>query len=110
MSANLYNQTKEVGVMRAIGISKCRIVMLYFYESSVLVIASCLLGVMVGTIMGYTMTLQSSLFIKSKLSFFFPWRQFGVIMGLSFICAFFSTVGPSTRLTRKEVAAIFRLI
>lgn len=96
--------------MRAIGISKCRIVMLYFYESSVLVIASCLLGVMVGTIMGYTMTLQSSLFIKSKLSFFFPWRQFGVIMVLSFICAFFSTVGPSTRLTRKEVAAIFRLI
>lgn len=43
--------------MRSIGLKKYRIVMLYFYEASVLVLASCLLGVMVGMIMGYTMTL-----------------------------------------------------
>ena len=57
MSANIYQQTKEVGVLRSTGISKCRVVMMYFYEASILVLASCLLGVMVGMIMGYTMTL-----------------------------------------------------
>ena len=31
--------------------------MLYFYEAMILVLASCLLGVMVGMIVGYTMTL-----------------------------------------------------
>jgi ABC-type antimicrobial peptide transport system permease subunit len=57
MSANLYEQTKEIGVLRAIGFSKCRIRMLYFYEAMVLVFASAILGVIVGMTIGYTMTL-----------------------------------------------------
>jgi ABC-type antimicrobial peptide transport system permease subunit len=57
MSANLYEQTKEIGVLRAIGFTKTRIKMLYFYEAMVLVLASCLLGVMVGLIVAETMTL-----------------------------------------------------
>jgi ABC-type lipoprotein release transport system permease subunit len=46
-----------VGVLRAIGVTKCRMKMLYFYEASVLVLASCFLGVIVGMMVGYTMTL-----------------------------------------------------
>jgi ABC-type antimicrobial peptide transport system permease subunit len=57
MSANIFNQTKEIGVMRAIGFSKCRMKMLYFYEALVLVFSSCILGVAIGMIVGYTMTL-----------------------------------------------------
>ena len=40
MSANLYEQTKEIGVLRSIGFSKWKIRMLYFYEAIVLVLAS----------------------------------------------------------------------
>jgi len=58
MSANLYEQTKEIGVLRSIGFSKWKIRFLYFYEAIVLVLSSCLLGVMVGMTVGYTMTLQ----------------------------------------------------
>jgi len=57
MSANLYEQTKEIGVLRSIGFSKWKIRFLYFYEAIVLVLSSCLLGVMVGMTVGYTMTL-----------------------------------------------------
>ncbi len=57
MSANLYEQTKEIGVLRSIGFTKWRIRMLYFYEAMVLVLASCLMGVMVGMVVGITMTL-----------------------------------------------------
>jgi hypothetical protein len=46
----------------------------------------------------------------SKMAFFFPWRQFIVVMILSFICAFFSTFGPTTLLTSNQIAAIFRLV
>jgi ABC-type antimicrobial peptide transport system permease subunit len=55
MSANLYEQTKEIGVLRSIGFTKMRIRMLYFYESLVIVLASCTTGVMIGFIVGYTM-------------------------------------------------------
>lgn len=57
MSANLMDQTKEIGVLRAMGFTKTRIKMLYFYEAFILVIVSCSLGVMIGTIVGFTMVL-----------------------------------------------------
>ena len=57
MSANLYEQKKEVGVLRAMGYTRYRVHMLYFYESLILVFTSCLLGVIIGTAVGYTMLL-----------------------------------------------------
>jgi ABC-type antimicrobial peptide transport system permease subunit len=73
-----------------------RIRMLYFYEAIVLVIASSLMGIMVGMVVGYTMTIQESLILSKTLAVFFPWQQFVVIMIISFICAFLSTFGPTT--------------
>ena len=57
MSANLFDQQKEIGVMRAMGISSIRIKLLYFYEALILVFASCLLGILIGTVVAYTMML-----------------------------------------------------
>jgi len=57
MSANLFDQTKEIGVLRAMGFTKNRIKMLYFYEAFILVIASSLLGIMIGTTVAFTMVL-----------------------------------------------------
>ena len=44
-------------MLRAIGITKYRVRMLYFYESLILVTSSCILGVLIGTGVGYTMLL-----------------------------------------------------
>jgi ABC-type antimicrobial peptide transport system permease subunit len=96
MSANIYQQTKEIGVMRAIGFSKCRIRMLYFYEALVLVFSSCIMGVAIGMTVGYTMTLQQKLILQTPLPFFFPTEQFLVIVCISIFCAFISTFGPTT--------------
>jgi len=96
MTANIYNQAKEIGVMRAIGLSKCRIRMLYFYEALVLVFSSSILGIAIGMAVGYTMTLQQKLILQTPLPFFFPTEQFLVILGISIVCAFISTFGPTT--------------
>ena len=74
MSANLLDQTKEIGILRAIGFTKSRIKILYFYEAFILVMASCVLGVMIGVIVGYTMVLQQAVFTNMPLAFFFPWQ------------------------------------
>ena len=101
MSANLYEQKKEVGVLRAIGFTKYRVRVLYFYESLVLVLTSCILGVIIGTAVGYTMLLQFNLFLGATVAPFFPWAQFILIVALSIICAFFSTWGPAASLTNR---------
>lgn len=64
MSANLYQQTKEIAVLRSIGFTKNRIKLLYFYEAMILVLASSTMGVMVGMVVGYTMSLQESLILN----------------------------------------------
>jgi len=74
MTANLYEQTKEIGILRATGMTKNRIIMLYVYESFILVMASSLLGIIIGTMVGFTMTLQQMLFVEIPLQFFFPWQ------------------------------------
>lgn len=58
MSANLLDQTKEIGILRAMGFTKNRIKVLYFYEAFILVISSSLLGVMIGCSVAFTMVLQ----------------------------------------------------
>lgn len=58
MMANLYEQSKEIGVLRSIGLTSYRISTLYFYEALLLVFASCLLGIFIGVLVGFTMVLQ----------------------------------------------------
>ena len=67
MTANLYDQSKEIGVLRSIGLTKNRIRLLFFYEATILVFSACLLGVFVGTTVGYTMVLQENLFMQTNL-------------------------------------------
>ena len=57
MSSNINSQKKEVGVLRAMGVTKYRIRLLYFYEALILVIASSLLGMFIGCAIGWTMLL-----------------------------------------------------
>tara|TARA_B110000285_G_scaffold221609_1_gene274796 strand:- start:4 stop:384 length:381 start_codon:yes stop_codon:yes gene_type:complete len=96
MGANLMDQAKEIGVLRAMGFTNYRIKLLYFYEAFVLVMASCLLGVMIGVIVGFVMVIQQVVFTQIPFVFYFPWNQFILIMCVSLICAFLSTWGPST--------------
>ena len=104
MSANLYEQKKEVGLLRSMGLTKYRIKALYFYEALVLVFSSCVLGVGIGCIVGETMLLQQN------LAFVFPWQEFVLIFGLSLICSWISTYAPATSLTNRQIASIFRLV
>ena len=52
MSANLFEQTKEIAVLRAIGMTNIRIRLLYFYEAFLLVVASSAFGLAIGSIVG----------------------------------------------------------
>ncbi len=72
MSANLYEQAKELGVLRAIGFTKSRIIMLYVYEAFILVLSSSFMGIIIGTLVGWTMMIQQTLFTKIPLVFSFP--------------------------------------
>jgi ABC-type antimicrobial peptide transport system permease subunit len=56
MTGNLYEQCKEISVMRAIGCTKSVITKLYIYEAFILVVASSFSGVIIGTIVGWSIS------------------------------------------------------
>ena len=58
MTANIYSQTKEIGVLRSIGLSKWQVSRVYFYEAFIVVEVACILGMINGLVIGYVMTLQ----------------------------------------------------
>ena len=55
MSMNLHDERKQMGVLRATGMTKYRIRLLFFYEAFILVASSSILGIMIGCAIGYTM-------------------------------------------------------
>ena len=73
MSANLYNQSKEIGVLRSMGVTCYRIKLLYFYEALILVFSASMLGILIGTFVGWSLMLQMDLLLNFSNSFYFPW-------------------------------------
>ena len=56
MGGNIIQQVREIGVLRSIGFNKKQITRVYVYEAFVLVFSSSLFGILIGFLVGYTMT------------------------------------------------------
>jgi ABC-type antimicrobial peptide transport system permease subunit len=94
MSTNVLEQSKEIGILRSIGMHKFPIYRLYTWEAFVLVISASLLGVIVGTVVAYSMMLQNSLLTQVPLKFEFPVFQLATVLVVSMICSVLASYGP----------------
>jgi len=108
MTGNLYEQVKDIAIMRSLGMAKSMITKLYIYEAFVLVVASSISGVVIGTCVGYSISYQRAMFVNMPTPFVFPIKEFIFILSTSIICAFFSTYSPSVSLLRKSIPEIGR--
>jgi len=106
MTANVLEQTKELAVLRAIGMLKWRGAMLYLYEAFVLVLSSSIIGCIIGLIVGYSASIQRNLYTDLPLIFAFPWKHLLVIVGCSIMCAGISAVSPAIFIMTQSVAML----
>jgi ABC-type antimicrobial peptide transport system permease subunit len=58
MYTNVREQAKEIAVLRAVGIPKFWVYRIFGIEAFLLVLSSSLLGILIGVVVGYTMTIQ----------------------------------------------------
>lgn len=108
MTGNLYEQVKEISVMRSIGFPKGVIMKLFVYEAFILVVSASFSGVVIGTLVGWGMTLLRSMFVGMPTPLTFPQNEFVFILTTSIICAFLSTYSPSKALMAKSIPDIAR--
>ena len=65
MSANIFDQSKEIAVLRSIGVSKPNVMKIFIYEALVLVISCSICGFFIGVCIGNLMMLQQAMFTSS---------------------------------------------
>ncbi|KAI9140468.1 FtsX-like permease family-domain-containing protein [Paraphysoderma sedebokerense] len=94
MYVNIVEQTKEIGIMRSLGLNRFSVFRLYIYEAFFLIMSAATLGSVIGMIMGWTITAQRTILTEIPIPFAFPYRTFAIVLILSLICSVLSTVGP----------------
>jgi ABC-type antimicrobial peptide transport system permease subunit len=73
-----------------------------------MIFTGCITGVLVGTMIGWTIMIQRVLFTNIPMSFFFPWVQTLIMFVVSIICAILATVFPAYSILKNEISQIFR--
>ena len=108
MIANIHEQSKEIGLLRALGVTKTWIARLYSLEAVVLVLSAGVLGVMIGTLVAFTVTAQRALFTQLPLPFSFPTAPILTIALSSVISAVVAAYVPATHLLRRNIVRLLR--
>ena len=106
MTANVFDQAKELAVMRSIGMTKGRVAILYLYEAFVLVLSSCLIGSIIGILVGFTLCLQRGLYTNLPIGFTVPWMHLLIIVASSLVCAIISAISPTIMILSNSIAML----
>jgi len=109
MYVNIYEQSKEVAVLRAIGLSKFQTYKVYLYEATILILTSCFMGIGVGALVGFTITAQIGIYASYPVGFDMPTTLLWQILGASFVSAMLSVILPLVQVLSKTVSHVMRV-
>ena len=110
MLANVLEQTKEIAILRALGMTKPWLYRIYVYEAFVVVFGSSAMGILVGTLLSWAFTINQRLFTELPLPFVFPWQITLLVFGLSVVFAFLASISPIHRVMNRRIINIMRLV
>ena len=108
MVANIHEQSKEIGLLRALGVTRAWIARLYSLEAMVLVLSAGVLGVAIGTFVAFTVTAQRALFTQLPLPFLFPTAPMLTITVSSMLSSLLAAYLPATRILRRNIVGLLR--
>jgi len=108
MVTNINEQGKEMGLLRALGVTKGWLRRIYTLEAVVLVLSAGSLGVAIGSLLAYTISAQRALITQLPLPFSLPVVPAGVLVLTSIVSAFFAAYLPAMTLARTNIVKLMR--
>ena len=72
MTINIFEQKKEIAILRSLGTKKRHVIFIYIAESFILILSSSIIGSIIGGIISYTMALQWAIFTNVNVAFNIP--------------------------------------
>lgn len=64
---------KETGVLRALGFGKWQLFRLHLYEGVIVTVGQCSLGILLGTLLGYSMLFEIRAWLGHDIEISYPW-------------------------------------
>jgi ABC-type antimicrobial peptide transport system permease subunit len=110
MTINIFEQKKEIAIMRALGMKKSHVIFIYICEAIVLILSSSIIGTIIGSLISYTMSLQWQMFTNVNVSFYINKSNLIYIIFFSIIGGIFSTIIPAYRMLSSSIASLIKEI
>jgi putative ABC transport system permease protein len=101
LSLSVYERTRELGLLRAVGANRSQVRSIVRWESVLTALLGAALGLIIGILLGYAVTLALS--DQGLSSFTIPWTALIVIVVIAFVIGVVAAIGPSRRASKVDV-------
>ena len=108
MTINIYEQKKEIAIMRSLGMKKRDVVFVYICEAIILILTSSFIGTIIGSLISYTMSLQWQMFTHVNVSFSIKISNIIAIIILSILGGILSTIIPAYKMLKFPISSLIR--
>jgi len=103
LALSVLERTRELGLLRAIGLGRAQVMRMITVEAVVISVFGALLGLAVGT--GLGVAVVRALKDEGFTNLAFPWQQMGVYLALAGLVGVVAAVLPAIRAARTNVLA-----
>ena len=108
MTINIFDQKKEIAILRSLGTKSRHVIFIYIAESFILILSSSIIGSIIGSIISYTMALQWTIFTNVNVVFHLPTGSIILIVLFSIFGGIISTYFPAKRMLNNTIAQLIK--
>jgi putative ABC transport system permease protein len=108
MYVTVTERTPEIGLRKAMGATRQDVVWQFLVESLLITFWGWLLGVLLGTLAAFALSLAAQAF-NVNWQFNFPWQGIGVSLLFSLLCGFLFGYRPAKQASRLDPVAALRV-
>ena len=99
---SVVERTREIGVLRAVGMSRAHVRGMVRWEAALIGAFGAVLGLAVGMFLGWSLVFAISQQVETA-RFVVPWSQLGVIVAVAATCGVIAALLPARRAARLDV-------
>jgi ABC-type lipoprotein release transport system permease subunit len=110
MTINIFEQKKEIAILRSLGMNQRQIIYIYICEAIILIFSSSIIGIIIGSFISYTMSLQWQMFTYINISYNLKLESLIMIILFSILGGILSTIVPAKNMLKIPISQLIKEI